>query len=165
MYKNEDLIRISKLEPYSAEYIATHETELRQKVVEITKKYIGARYHVNGMLPYKATDCHTILMLVFAEARLIKLFPPGFYRPDFSFHTFRETYLEGVQKYATETQEKKPGDIILYRYARLIDHAGIVIDKEGTMIDNCITRGCTYQNYNQDINKAREVCTYSFWRD
>ena len=88
---NEDLIRISQLEPYSAEYIATHEAELRQKVVEIAKKYIGANYHINGMLPYKATDCHTILIMVFAEARLIKLFQPEFYRPDFSFHTCKET--------------------------------------------------------------------------
>lgn len=162
---NDDLIRISKLEPYSAEYIATHEQELRQKVVEIAKKYIGAKYHVNGMLPYKATDCHTILILVYAEARLIKLFKPEFYRPDFSFHSCKETYLEGMKKFAKETKEKKPGDVILYRYANLIDHAGIVIDTEGTMIDNCITRGCTYQNYNQDINKSREVCTFSFWRN
>ena len=103
---NEDLIRISQLEPYSAEYIATHETELRQKVVEIAKKYIGANYHINGMLPYKATDCHTILIMVFAEARLIKLFQPEFYRPDFSFHTCKETYLEGMKKFAKETKEK-----------------------------------------------------------
>ena len=37
---NEDLIRISKLEPYSKEYIKEHEEELRQNVVEIAKKYI-----------------------------------------------------------------------------------------------------------------------------
>lgn len=49
---NADLLRISQLEPYSADYIATHENELRQKIVEITKKYIGAKYHINGMLPY-----------------------------------------------------------------------------------------------------------------
>ena len=163
MIRNEDLIRISKLEPYSKRYIRMHEDELRQKVVEIAKKYIGAKYHINGMLPYKATDCHTLLILVFAEARLIKLFSPEFYRPDFSFHSCKETYLEGMKKFASETKEKKPGDVILYRYAKLIDHAGIVIDTEGTMIDNCITRGCTYQDYNQEINKGREVCTYSFW--
>lgn len=105
---NEDLIRISKLEPYSKEYIKEHEEELRQNVVEIAKKYIGAKYHINGMLPYKATDCHTILIMVFAEARIIKLFQPEFYRPDFSFHSCKETYLEGLKKFASETKEKSP---------------------------------------------------------
>lgn len=162
---NADIERISKLEPYSREYIIEHEEEIRQDIVRIAKKYLGAKYHVNGMLPYKATDCHTLLILVFAEARLIKLFQPEFYRPDFSFHSCKETYLQGIQKFGTETRKKRPGDIILYRYAKLIDHAGIVIDEEGTMIDNCITRGCTLQDFNQAVNKDREVCTYSFWKE
>lgn len=160
---NADLLRISQLEPYSTDYIKAHEKELRQSIVNIAMKYLGAKYHVNGMLPYKATDCHTILIMTYAEARLIKLFQPEFYRPDFSFHSFKETYLEGIKQYGVEVKSKKPGDIILYKYARVIDHAAIVIDTAGTMIDNCITRGCTLQNYNQDINKSREVCTYSFW--
>ena len=73
--------------------------------------------------------------------------------------------MQVIQKFGTKTIKKRPGDIILYRYAKLIDHAGIVIDEEGTMIDNCITRGCTLQDYNQAVNKDREVCTYSFWQE
>lgn len=160
---NEALKEISKLKPYSKTYIKKHEDELRAEIVRIAKKHLGARYHINGMIPYKACDCHTILIMVFAEARLIKLFEPEFYRADFSFHSCKETYLQGVQKFGKETKEKKPGDIILYRYAKLIDHAAIVIDENGTMIDCCVTRGCTIQDYNQEVNKKREVCTYSFW--
>lgn len=162
---NSDLLRISKLKPYSERYIKSHEQELRQEIVKIAQKYIGARYHINGMLPYKACDCHTILIMTYAEARLIKLFQPEFYRPDFSFNTCKETYLQGVQKYGKEVKTKKPGDIILYRYAKLVDHAAIVIDEEGTMIDSCITRGVTLQDYNQEINKKREVATFSFWEN
>ena len=160
---NEILEKISKLKPYSRKYILKHEKELRNNVVNITKKWLGAKYHVNGMIPYKYCDCHTLLIMVFAEARLIKLFEPKFYRPDFSFHTLKETYLEGIQQYGVQTNTKKPGDIILFRYANLIDHAALVIDEKGTMIDSCITRGVTLQDYNQDVNKSREVCTYSFW--
>lgn len=160
---NTELERIIKLKPYSQRYIKQHEEELRAEIVRIAKKWIGARYHVNGMLPYKACDCHTILIMTFAEARLIKLFLPEFYRPDFSFNTCKETYLQGVQKYGKEVQTKRPGDIILYRYAKLIDHAAIVIDEKGTMIDSCITRGVTYQDFNQEVNKNREVATFSFW--
>ena len=160
---NTELERISKLKPFSKRYIKQHEEELRAEIVRIAKKWIGARYHVNGMLPYKACDCHTILIMTFAEARLIKLFLPEFYRPDFSFNTCKETYLQGIQKYGKEVQTKRPGDIILYRYAKLIDHAGIVIVEKGTMIDSCITRGVTFQDYNQEVNKKREVATFSFW--
>lgn len=160
---NEVLERISNLKPFSKKYIKTHEDELRAEVVRIAKKWLGAKYHVNGMVPYKYCDCHTILIMTFAEAGIIPLFQPEFYRPDFSFHTCRETYLEGMKKFAKETKVKKPGDVILYRYAKLIDHAAIVIDEQGTMIDSCVTRGVTYQDYNQEINKNREVCTFSFW--
>lgn len=47
---NADIERISKLEPYSREYIIEHEEEIRQDIVRIAKKYLGAKYHVNGML-------------------------------------------------------------------------------------------------------------------
>lgn len=160
---NKDLERISKLKPYSKKYIKEHEDELRQEIVKCAMKHLGGRYHVNGMIPYKACDCHTLLIMTYAEARLIELFQPEFYRPDFSFHTCKETYLQGVQKYGKETKQKKPGDIILYRYAKLIDHAAIVVDENGTMIDSCITRGVTLQDYNQEINKKREVAIYSLW--
>ena len=160
---NEILQKISELKPYSKKHIYSHESELRQEIVRIAKKWLGAKYHINGMIPYKYCDCHTILIMTYAEARIIKLFQPEFYRPDFSFHTLKETYLEGMKKFAKETTKKKPGDVILYRYARLIDHAAIVVDEEGTMIDSCITRGVTLQDYNQEINKSREVCTFSFW--
>lgn len=162
---NENLERISKLKPYSKKYILKHEEELRAEVVKNSKKWLGAGYHINGMIPYKYCDCHTLLIMVYAESRLIKLFSPTFYRPDFSFHTVKETYLEGIKQYGVETKKKKPGDIILYRYAKLIDHAAIVIDEQGTMIDSCITRGVTLQDYNQAINKNREVCTFSLWPD
>ena len=160
---NKVIKTISELEPFSKEYIKEHEEELRADIVKIAHKWLGAKYHVNGMIPYKYCDCHTILIMVYAEARLIKLFQPEFYRPDFSFHTLKETYLEGIKKFGKETTEKKPGDVILYRYAKLIDHAAIVIDTEGTMIDSCITRGVTLQNYNQEVNKNREVAVYSFF--
>lgn len=160
---NEILQKISELKPYSKKYIFAHEEELRQEIVRIAEKWLGANYHINGMIPYKYCDCHTLLIMTYAEARIIKLFQPQFYRQDFSFHTLKETYLEGMKKFAKETTEKKPGDVILYRYARLIDHAAIVIDEAGTMIDSCITRGVTLQDYNQEINKSREVCSFSFW--
>lgn len=143
---NETLKKISELKPRTKRYILAHEDELRAEVVRIAHKWLGAKYHINGMIPYKYCDCHTLLIMTFAEARVIKLFQPEFYRPDFSFHTCRETYLEGMKKFAKETKEKKPGDVILYRYAKLIDHAAIVVDKQGTMIDSCITRGVTLQD-------------------
>ena len=152
-----DLKRIYELEPYSKEYIKEHEYELRQDIARIAKKWLGASYSVNGKIPYKQCDCHTILMLVYAEARIIKFINLNDYNPDFSFHSYKETYLEGVQKYGKQVIIKKVGDIILYRYARLVDHAAIVIDENGTMLDTCITRGVTLQEYNQPINKQREV--------
>ena len=127
---NEVLEKIGNKKPFSKKYILSHEDKLRAEIVRIAKKWLGAKYHINGMIPYKYCDCHTLLIMTYAEAGIIKLFPPDFYRPDFSFHTCKETYLEGMKKFAKETKEKKPGDVILYRYARLIDHAAIVVDEQ-----------------------------------
>ena len=148
---------------FSQEYIKTHEQELRRAIVNEAYRFLGAKYHINGMLDYRYCDCHTLLIMVYSNAGLIERFEPEFYRPDFSFHSAEETYLKGIQKFGKEVNIKKPGDIILYRYANLIDHTGIVIDENGLMIDSCITRGVTLQDYNQQINKDREVATYSFW--
>lgn len=149
---------------FSAEYIKNNETELRNAIVNEAYKWLGADYHINGMLDYKACDCHTILIMIFSKVGLIERFQPQFYRPDFSFHSKEQTYLKGIQKFGKEVKEKKPGDIILYKWANLIDHSAIVIDGQGTMIDACVTRGVTLQDYNQEINKSREQAVYSFWR-
>lgn len=147
----------------SKEYIQAHENELRQAVVNEAKKFLGAKYHINGMLDYQACDCHTILIMVYSNVGLINRFEPEFYRPDFSFNSTEQTYLKGIQKFGKETKDKNPGDVILYKYAKLIDHSAIVIDTSGTMIDACITRGVTLQDYNQKVNKNREQAVYSFW--
>lgn len=149
----------------SKKYIKKHELELRSAIVTEAYKWIGSRYHVNGMLEYKACDCHTLPMMIFRKLGLIEeKTMPKFYRPDFSFHTFKETYLEGILEIGgKEVSCKKAGDLILYRYARLIDHSAIVIDESGLMIDSAINRGVTLQDYNQEINKSREVAVYSFW--
>ena len=60
---NPDIERISKLKPYSKRYIKQHEEEIRQDVVRIAKKYLGAKYHVNGMLPYRASDPTSVFTL------------------------------------------------------------------------------------------------------
>lgn len=149
---------------FSKEYILQHEDELRNELVGEAKKWLGAKYHVNAMLQYKACDCHTLLIMVYEACGLIqKNTKPIFYRPDFSFHSKEETYLKGLQKYGSATEEYKPGDIILYRYAKLIDHTAIIINSEGLMLDSCITRGVAYGDYNQDINKSREVAVYTIF--
>ena len=148
---------------FTPEYIKTHEQELRQAIINETYKFLNAKYHINGMLDYRECDCHTLLIMVYSNVGLIKRFEPGFYRHDFSFHSTEETYLKGIQKFGKEVHQKKPGDIILFRYANLIDHTAIVIDEKGLMIDSCITRGVTLQDYNQPVNKEREMAVYSFW--
>jgi cell wall-associated NlpC family hydrolase len=159
---NEILKEISELEPYSKGFIKNNENKLRQSIINIAKKYLGARYHVLGMLPYSACDCMTLLIMTFAEARLIKLIDPPFYRPDFSFHTWKDSYLDGIQQYGHEVKEYKPGDIILYKFHRVVDHAAIVLDYP-TIIHALCSRGVILDDASQQIHKDRERAIFSFW--
>ena len=148
---------------FTKEYIKENETELRQAIIEETKKFLGARYHINAMLDYQACDCHTLLIMVYSNVGLIERFKPSVYQSDFSFHTSEEIYLKGIQKYFKKTTTKKPGNIILYKFAKIIDHTAIIIDDNGLMIDSCFTRGVTFQDYNQEINKNREQAVYTLF--
>ena len=119
---------LSKLEPYSKEYIINNENNLRQSIVNTALKYKGAKYHINGMIPYTHCDCHTLLILTYTEAKLIKLIQPKYYSPQFFMHRNDTTYFEGIKEYGYEVKEAKLGDIILYQLGKAIAHSSIIIN-------------------------------------
>jgi cell wall-associated NlpC family hydrolase len=155
---------LKTLEPYPSTYIKENEEELRQDIIKISEKWINSKYHIGSCIPYKFVDCMTLAAAIYTEARLIKFPEIKFYRPDFSCHSKEETYLNGIKQYGTETKEYKAGNLLIFKYIGLIDHVGIIIDSDkNLMIDTCISRGCTIQDYSQPMHLSRFMGIYSIF--
>lgn len=148
----------------SKEYINTHEEELREKIAEIAKKWVGAKYHHLGMVQYKDADCMTLLLQVYEEAGLIEHREPDYYPPDFLFHRGSEEYLEGVSEYGYKSKLYKKGNILLYKFGRVISHSAIIIDYP-TIIHAVADNGIIFDNANQDYLKKAERFNFSLWKE
>lgn len=135
----------------------------RRMVVDEALSWLGTPYHHRGTVKGAGVDCGGLLFEVFSAVGLIphRLVPE--HKPDFHLHQGDEWYLAELQSYCTEVQTAQPGDIIMYRYGRVIAHSAIVIDfpqiihaytSVGVLVDHAIN--------NADLAK-RQAAIFSYW--
>jgi len=153
---------IRNLIPHSSEYIKSHENELRLKIEEVARKWVGGSYHINGMIPYTHSDCHTILMMIYAEAQLIPLLTPQYYNAQFMLHTGDTKYFDTIKEYASETSYPQKGDLILYRYGRVISHSAIILNYP-EIIHSQVNNGTILDDATNPALVKRQEHIYSFW--
>ncbi len=104
------------------------EAEERARVVTVARSWILTPYHHHGRLKGVGVDCATLLLEVFAEAGIVPALATPAYSPQHFLHRSVEKYLAEITKYAHETSEPKPADIVVYKMGRTFSHGGIVVD-------------------------------------
>ena len=108
------------------------EMEIRAKIVEEVKTWLGTPYISNGMVKGRrgGTDCAMLLVGVYGDLGLIpKEFDPRPYPPQWHVHKNEERYLEYVLSFVKEIEGPPlPGDIVLFKISRLFAHGGIVVN-------------------------------------
>lgn len=110
------------------------EDELRQKVVEEAKSWIGTPYVSNGMIKGKrgGVDCAMFPLAVYASCGYIpKDLDPRPYPPQWHVHQNEEMYMKYVLRFAKEVpgppeREPKPGDFIMFKIGKVSAHGAIV---------------------------------------
>ena len=103
--------------------------ELREKIVEEAKSWLGTNWHHEARVKGGGVDCGMLLLEVFKNAGIIPYIKPTHYGPDFMCHRDEEWFLDIVKQYADEVQEDPlPGDVIIYKIGRLFCHGMIIID-------------------------------------
>lgn len=106
------------------------EGELRTRIVETAKTYLGTPYHDRGFLKGVGVDCATFAMLVMKEVGVVPAdYKPPVYYPQEWMDRHKEItkYITEVNRFAVEVEEPKPGDIVLYRMVRSYAHGAIVV--------------------------------------
>jgi NlpC/P60 family putative phage cell wall peptidase len=124
---------------------------LEQRVVEAARGWLGTPYHHAADIKGVGVDCAMIIVRVFADLGLIPQFDPRPYPPDWHLHRGAERYLGWVRKYADPVRPGepiRPGDLVMFRFARAVSHGGIVetIEPETIMIHADRDAGCVERN-------------------
>src|SRR5580693_6932362 len=101
---------------------------VRQKVVEEARRWIGTPYHHRAKVLGAGVDCIQLLVAVYSACGLIEDADTGDYPMDWMLHRDEERYLNGVMQYAVETDTPLPGDVVVWRFGRCISHGGIIVE-------------------------------------
>jgi cell wall-associated NlpC family hydrolase len=113
-----------------------NEVQLRQKIVDEAKSWIGTPYVSNGMIKGKrgGVDCAMFPLAVYASVGLIpKEFDPRPYPPQWHVHRNEEKYMAYVLRFAKEVigppdRKPKAGDFVMFKIGQVFAHGAIVID-------------------------------------
>lgn len=106
--------------------------ELRQKVVDEAKEWLGTSFHHMARVKGAGVDCGQLLLEVYHRCGCMPYVNPGYYPPDFHRHQDLEWYAAILREHCEEFdgQEVLPADIVLFRMrdAKVYSHGGIVTD-------------------------------------
>lgn len=135
----------------------------RARVVAEAQSWLGTPYHHRGRVKGAGVDCGMLLIEVFAAARVIEGFDPGYYPPDWHYHRSDEKYLGWVEQYARpQLHGAQPGDIALFKFGRCISHGAIVIEWP-TIIHAFLRQGCRVGRADQAPLDGRLVGVWTVW--
>ena len=101
--------------------------ELRWRVVEEARTWIGTPFHSGGRLKRVGVDCGQLPLLVYETVGVIPHFDPGYYPPDYHLHHSEEWYLLLVREFGKPIPgPPRMGDFALWKFGRCYSHGGIV---------------------------------------
>jgi cell wall-associated NlpC family hydrolase len=107
----------------------------REDVISELRDWLGTPYHHAARVKGAGVDCLMLLLEVYGRAGVFArmgvdaaaIAIPRYSR-DIMLHRNEETYLEGVRRYAVETDQPAPGNIALWKFGRIYSHAAIITD-------------------------------------
>lgn len=129
-----------------------------------------AKELANLKIPYKhrgktrrGCDCSGLLILIMNELGYLQNFKLPKYPIDWNLHSFayKHNYLtEYIAKYASQVEkdDRQPGDVLLFKYAKVICHSGIFVGN-GLFVHSYILRPVSFATLNSSRwnNRLEEV--------
>ena len=102
--------------------------EQRQRVVEETLRWERTPYHHRACVRGVGADCAMMPLGVYKAVGLVPLdAQPEPYSLQWHLHRGEERYLNFVERYATPVAVPLPGDLVVFKMARLYAHGAIVL--------------------------------------
>jgi cell wall-associated NlpC family hydrolase len=126
----------------------------RAAVVAEARRWVGTPFHEGACVRGAGADCGQLVLGIYRACGVIPSTPVAPYAPDWFLHQGRDVYAEaiamlgGVEMPGAPQRIPKPGDTILFQFARAYSHGGIVV--EWPNILHCLNlRVATIDNYAQ----------------
>ncbi len=101
----------------------------RQRIIIIAKTWLNTPFVHKARVKGAGVDCAHLLIAIFEEGRFGFWDEIPHYFPDFMLHLREEIYLNEILKVAEKTNNPLPGDIVAFKFGRIVSHAGILIEK------------------------------------
>lgn len=135
--------------------------EQREAVIVAAESWLGTPYHTHGRVKGVGVDCATLIIESFAEANVIENIFPA-YAPDWHLHRSEELYIQWVERYATQINVMKRGDLIMWRWGRTFSHCAIYLGND-EIIHSYKKLGCVKGNIRDGMFENRPFQMYSVW--
>ena len=103
------------------------EQEERAEVIRIAHTWVGLPYRDGARIRGVCGDC-TFLALVYEDAGLMPHIDIPDYSPQAHLHRAGSLYIDAVREHSHETDDPKPGDMVLYFFGRAFSHGAIIIE-------------------------------------
>lgn len=139
---------------------------LQEQIAEKAKEWAKLRvsYKHRGH-SRKGCDCSGLLIGIVQELGYLKNFVYPKYPPDWNLHSFKHKHnyiTEYIGRYAHQIpkNDRQPGDILLFKYARIICHTGIYVG-DGLFIHSYLLRPVCYVTLNNSLYGKRLI---EVWR-
>ena len=136
--------------------------DLRQRIVEEARSWLGTPYHHQAMVKGAGVDCAMILVAVY---RAVGLIPAGFdprpYPQDWHLHSDAERYLGNITRFCREVETPQVGGIAVWRFGRTFSHGGICIGGN-QVIHSYVGRGVVLDDMGQAELSGRGVRYFDF---
>ena len=105
----------------------------REDVLTELQDWLGTPYHHAARVKGAGVDCLMLLLEVYGRAGVfarrgvdVASIAIPRYPHDIMLHRNEEMYLEGVRRYALETDRPDTGNIALWKFGRIYSHAAII---------------------------------------
>jgi len=100
----------------------------RARVVTEAETWLRTPYHHMGRVKGGGTDCLMLLAEVYETAGVVAHIEIPFYPPDWNLHRDAERYLDGLTRFALETEgPPDSGDVAVFKFGRCFAHGAIVV--------------------------------------
>jgi cell wall-associated NlpC family hydrolase len=98
----------------------------REAVVLEAESWLGTPWHHMGRVKGVGVDCAMLLAETFHAPGLIPYVETEYYPADWHFHQAQQRLMDKVFQYAVETEERLPGNVILFHFGKCYAHAAII---------------------------------------
>lgn len=149
--------------------LRSDEDRARADIVREARSWLLTPYHPNARVKGVGVDCLTLVVEVLERTGVIEHLEIGHYPNDYHLHSAEEIWKPAVELYARPMELPparipKPGDLVLYRIAKIFNHNAIVIEWP-TVIHAVMQQGVFLADAEKDAGllSCPERAVFSLW--